>query len=520
MRLLQSNPHFSPIGRSRAASPSCIDSDVSVTWYHSKLSGLLALSGTVACSLLLLVLPQVQAAEATATATASSASSVSSAASAATPANNSTSTATEAASQAAPNSRAEPNIGDAASASVVNNGAESAVSACINSFKETRDRVMSTNTQSVILLSSANGISPYITLQSAGDNDSHYVLWQTLNGDIRGYALRNGKGFDYANSANMPLPLSWHPTLIWDKLFGSRSELKNYSCVLTGRTRVMGKRVSLLRLVPQEGLRYTYMLAKEDESDFPVELSIIDPKGTVVSRLTTMDSRIIAGYDFPISDLVFDRIASSQQQQQLQYQHEASAASSDVTMGPSLNMQGGNSSSTSLSSLANDEVASSLNSLDENPSSLELMLPAPTGDAGATFSAGAGNAASASTTASTMNSVRGSMSGGGGNATSAGMTQGAAKKLVPWKELTIPKVFTIVGQGSFEENGETCIFQEFSDGISSFKVYRNQRSTIFYPVLNNGALSIVRKNSMRYEYSVVGDVPVTLAEYVLARING
>ena len=81
MRLLQSNPHFSPIGRSRAASPSCIDSDVSVTWYHSKLSGLLALSGTVACSLLLLVLPQVQAAEATAT--ASSASSVSSAASAA-----------------------------------------------------------------------------------------------------------------------------------------------------------------------------------------------------------------------------------------------------------------------------------------------------------------------------------------------------------------------------------------------------------------------------------------------------
>ena len=68
--------------------------------------------------------------------------------------------------------------------------ADSAISSCISSFNETRERVLNANTQSVILHSNANGIAPYIALQSIGENGSHYVLWQSLNGDIKGYALR------------------------------------------------------------------------------------------------------------------------------------------------------------------------------------------------------------------------------------------------------------------------------------------------------------------------------------------
>ena len=63
--------------------------------------------------------------------------------------------------------------------------ADSAISSCISSFNETRERVLNANTQSVILHSNSNGIAPYIALQSIGDNGSHYVLWQSLNGDIK-----------------------------------------------------------------------------------------------------------------------------------------------------------------------------------------------------------------------------------------------------------------------------------------------------------------------------------------------
>lgn len=97
---------------------------------------------------------------------------------------------------------------------------QDAASLCMTSFKEIRDRVMGTTAQSVIVMTGDGNLSPFITLQSSASNGNHYVLWQSLNGDVRGYALRNGKGFDYSNSAFNTLPLTWHPTLIWDNLFG------------------------------------------------------------------------------------------------------------------------------------------------------------------------------------------------------------------------------------------------------------------------------------------------------------
>ena len=367
--------------------------------------------------------------------------------------------------------------------------ADSAISSCISSFNETRERVLNANTQSVILHSNSNGIAPYIALQSIGDNGSHYVLWQSLNGDIKGYALREGKGFDYANNANTPLPLAWHPTLIWDHIFGSDKDLKNYSCVLTGRTRVMGKRVSLLRLIPQEGLRYSFLIAKEDESDFPVELSVIDPKGGIVSRLTTMDSRIIVGVDFPISDSIFDRIEQSQQEGWLGQEH------------PVWDAENGSGNGHSWSALSDDVRAAKPAAIEEaaraaeggsgkDQASLELVLPSPTVSAGATVSASASQAAK----------------------------QKEGEPLKAWPELNIPSVYTIIASGQFNQGGSQCLYQEFTDGLTSFRVYRNQRSTTFYPVLSNGSISIVRKNTMRYEYAVVGEVPVTLAEFVLTKI--
>ena len=490
-------------------------------------------------------------------------------------------------------------------------GNESAASLCLRSFNATRSRVITSNTQSVILLSSPNGIAPYITLQATAENNRRYVLWQSLNGEIRGYALRDGKGFDYNNSANMPLPLSWHPTLLWDNILGSFKEMKNYSCVLTGRTRVMGKRVSLLRLVPQEGLRYAFMIAKEDESNYPVELTILDHKGNVGGRLTTMDSRIIAGVDFPVNDAIFDHMEQSAYSyeewlsdaanqdnisaaaRRAKAQAAANAASGDAVSAnaASASASSANAASANAANVHTAEANSVGQGMGANQGGSRVgPTPGALTGAGAAISGkrsqaiitSADNDNDASLMDGSSNSTQtrlhddiktlGTVNGGHRDASgaydpyhqsladdlsyaspSAGATMnktsttnafidkeahavsrhdgsnGAAstatnkassKKKVPvWRELNIPTVYTLIDSGSFNDGGKECLYQEFSDGITSFRVYRNQKSTVYYPVLTNGTITIVRKNSSRFEYSVVGEVPVPLAEYVLARIT-
>ena len=278
-------------------------------------------------------------------------------------------------------------------------------------------------------------------MQSVGANGRHYTLWQTLNGEIKGYALRDGEGFDYNDSTMTALPLSWHPTFIWDSLFASDKSLNSFSCIFMGRTRAMGKRVSILRLMPQENLRYSYLLAKEDESDFPVELTILDPKGSVIERMTTMDSRSVTSLNFPINDEIFNRF---------QAEHSQDKTNSSIQEGSTGADNG------SLSNVNSDKAAGSQNN--EDP--------------------------------------------------------------LPWPELQIPNVYQLVDSGKFAQGGPNCTYQEFSDGITSFRVYKNDPSAVLYPVLTNGTISVVRKKALKYEYSVVGEVPVSLAEYVLTRING
>lgn len=388
------------------------------------------------------------------------------------------------------------------------NGAESAflestqdaASLCISSFNETRERVMSGTSQSVIVLSGDGNLLPYLTLQSSNGNGNHYVLWQSLNGDIRGYALRNGKGFDYAGSSIIPTPLSWHPTLIWDNLFGSKKELKNYSCVLTGRTRVMGRKVSLIRLIPQEGLRYSFILAKEDESDFPIELTVVDNKGNVASRLTTMDSRSIGGIDFPIKDIVFDDVEASD----FRYINRKNNTKS-------LNKNIEDASSFDASAMLADKVAISPDSLSSQ--GVDAMSNDPSQPSlGSVESTSAG--ASLSNDGSDSSIIKSVAEQGQELAQSVEEQE----QQLAWKELNIPNVFNLVAHGKYLEGGPECYYQEYSDGITSFRVYRNKRSSIFYPVLTNGALSIVRKNSLNYEFSVVGEIPVALAEYVLTKV--
>lgn len=367
------------------------------------------------------------------------------------------------------------------------------VDLCWQSFEQIRQQVTGNNLQSVIIQSDSKGLIPYVTLHQRNEQGENYNLWQTLNGEVRGYATKDGYGFDYTTSLSQITPLTWHPTFIWDTLFSSHKPLKNYSCVLTGRTRIMGKRATLLRMIPQEGLRYSYLIAKEDESHFPVELAVVDSRGMVAMRLTVMDSRVIMGMDFPIKNEVFDKLRRGLQVDSSilpnANESEITLNSNSPTTQPSSQAHSGlttTQSSENTTAIATDSSKQATeSSLVEGLSDITRPTPAAT------------------------------MTGGVPQPALIGEN---IQKLTPWPELNIPRDFQIIGEDKYPQAGENCIYQEYSDGITSFRVYKNTISTIRFHVLNNVTLTVLRRNSSRYEYTVVGELPLALAEHIISQV--
>lgn len=367
---------------------------------------------------------------------------------------------------------------------------------CWDSFNKTRARVTGSNMQTVVIQSDAKGLTPYITLHATNEKGDNYNLWQTLNGEIRGYALKDGAGFDYTTSLSQISSLTWHPTLIWDSLLSSNRPLRNYACVLTGRTRLMGKRVSLLRLIPQEGLRYAYLLAKEDESDFPVELSILDNRGNVTMRLTVMESRVVLGSDFPIKDTVFEQL---RQGKKVDPELLPNDAMTDISL-----------SATGLHPNMNSGLTTSNPPLGEEAAKNSILnrQVEPESDAKA--------AMRASLAEITQPTKAATMTGG---IPQQHLITDTEPPLEVWSELSIPNTFEIIAEEKFAEGGDNCMYQEFSDGLTSFRVYRNSASTVHFPILSNVTLTVLRKSNSKHEYTVVGELPLSLAEYILSKIT-
>lgn len=374
-----------------------------------------------------------------------------------------------------------------------NDTTTSNVDLCWQSFEQIRQQVTGNNLQSVIIQSDSKGLIPYVTLHQHNEQEENYNLWQTLNGEVRGYATKEGYGFDYTTSLSQITPLTWHPTFIWDTLFSSHKPLKNYSCVLTGRTRIMGKRATLLRMIPQEGLRYSYVIAKEDESHFPVELAVVDSRGSVAMRLTVMDSRVIMGMDFPIKNEVFDKLRKGLQVDSsiLPNATESEIALTSNTIQAQQTTQGHAGLTANQPSEKNIFIES-----DNAKQAVESSLAEGLSDI------------TRPTPAATMT----------GSKPQPALISDDIQKLTPWPELNIPREFQIIGEDVYPQAGEHCIYQEYSDGITSFRVYKNTISTIRFHVLNNVTLTVLRRNSSRYEYTVVGELPLALAEHIISQV--
>ena len=282
---------------------------------------------------------------------------------------------------------------------------------CQQEFRQLRSALDASRLQMTVVASDAAGHSPYVMLR-ARIRGMSYVSWEHLNGEIRGYALRDLSGYDYSRDRNYAGALTVHPTRIWDRLFDSGTGLHGYSCVIAGRTRLMGRRVSLIKLTPRDGLRFVYVVAKDDENALPVELAVVDPvQAKLISKFTVVRTEFIASSaSFEVNDALHDRYA----------------------------------------------------------------LPPPA----AAPAAGPG-------------------------------------------EFRIPEAFTLVDSGSIddpEQAGAGCTYQMYSDGILTFQVFKARGGSNYFPVASHGPVLVLKKQARLHEYTVVGEIPAALAEYVLSRL--
>ncbi len=177
---------------------------------------------------------------------------------------------------------------------------------CFINFKSLQKAFTNTPADYTLISGDNNGVNPFTLSHRNKDNHS-YSIWKTLNGEILGYFLRDNGGFDFNQDRKAVSPLSWHPTLIFDRLFNKNTILNNYSCMIAGRTRLSGRKVSMLRLAPQEDLRYSFVVARDEDTALPVELMVINPSGILVFKVTVTAIDEPKFEDFSYNDEIFDR---------------------------------------------------------------------------------------------------------------------------------------------------------------------------------------------------------------------
>lgn len=275
---------------------------------------------------------------------------------------------------------------------------------CFDYINKAKEEYNSKNFKFTAIYTDARGTIPYLHLRMSKDKNN-YSLWENLNGQIIGYSLMDKYGFDYNTNLKIEKPLSWHQTLIFDRLFAKDNNLNQYSCVLTGRARINGTINTLVRLAPNENLRYGYLLAIDDRTNLPTELTIIDPIAGPFAKISAIDYYFIEKFDFPIEEKTF-------------YKYPLNIFKNNTT-------------------------------------------------------------------------------------------------LKAWSDLKIPDMFKIIDSGKILIDSNELEYQEFSDGIISFRVYKDQASQIMFPILNSGSLNVYRKIIGKNEYTVVGQIPLKLAQSIL-----
>ena len=214
---------------------------------------------------------------------------------------------------ASPEEAAVPSPDGTAATSPGGAAATRSDAACFGNFRAVRQSISGSAVEYTIISGDPRGMFP-LTFLHRRQGGRSYSLWKTLNGEVSGYALRDGRGFDFNRDRSYTGPLTWHPTQIFDRLFAEGTEVSGYNCLISGRSRISGYKTALLRFVPEDGMRYGFVVAYDEESMLPVELMITEPSGMLVYKISATSIKKAPAGPFPVTDEAFDRFEERQQQ--------------------------------------------------------------------------------------------------------------------------------------------------------------------------------------------------------------
>lgn len=182
-----------------------------------------------------------------------------------------------------------------------------AANSCFENFYNVQNMYTTNNFDATIAHTDNMGINLY-ALTHLYINDTPYTTWKSLNGELDGYALKGLKGIDFNKDRQYVGAMVWHQSLIFDKLMHSKTILKNYECTLVGRTRISGRKVVVSKLSPVDDARYSFIIASDDETSLPVELSVIAPSNTLVTKFTVTAMHSVNAKNRAFPDDVFNSV--------------------------------------------------------------------------------------------------------------------------------------------------------------------------------------------------------------------
>ena len=166
---------------------------------------------------------------------------------------------------------------------------------CELDFNSLKDTYVNSNIEATVIQSAQTEMEP-LSLIHLNKNGIPYTT------------IRKNKGFDYNQNRGFVGPLIWHQTLIWDKIFSNESNLRGYDCSILGRTRLAGRKVTVLRLSPVDEIRYGFIVSKDADTNLPVELAVISPNQSIVAKFTVTAVHSTAALNLSFPDETFDRI--------------------------------------------------------------------------------------------------------------------------------------------------------------------------------------------------------------------
>ena len=143
------------------------------------------------------------------------------------------------------------------------------------------------------ILIKKNSIEPLL-YRHANTEEKHYAHLVYLSGPIR-EVIRRGSEISYIEPGVEPFSIETGNMVapLMPMLESDVPELsKYYDFILMGRAREAGASSQVVRIVPKDGQRYSYMLWIDEKSKLPLRADLVDRDGEVLEQYRTISYSI------------------------------------------------------------------------------------------------------------------------------------------------------------------------------------------------------------------------------------